>query len=142
MSSLRMLDDRVAVIPVEDPDTYGSIIIPDVAKKRPDQGVVYSIGPEVVDLKVGDHVLFSAYSGTQVALVDIGTLIIMPEDAVVAWLTDDEYQPLLPRDLVLRTIDDALAHHETTTGYQLDSGLRNTLRGMISNLSITKGFEY
>ena len=81
-----MLTDRIAVIPVDDPPKIGSLWIPDQAKRRADQGVIKYRGDDVKELKVGDHVLFSAYSGTRITYQDEGHLIVMKETDVVAIL--------------------------------------------------------
>ncbi len=137
-----MLDDRVAIMPVDDPNQYGLIIIPDIAKKRPDQGIIYATGPSVKELQVGDHVLFSSYSGTKLALVDVGTLIIMPESEVVAWLADEERDTLLPLSFVNEVIDRATALHEASTSPQTPASLRVRIRGLLKTSVMTKGFEY
>jgi len=87
---LQMLDDRVAIRTLSDPDKHGSIWIPDTAKKKSDQGVIIYRGPNVKDLKVGDHVLFPAYSGTKVVVADEGHFLIMPEEEIVAVLGEGE----------------------------------------------------
>lgn len=87
---LQMLKDRVAIRPLSDPDKIGSIIIPETAKKRSDQGVVIYRGPDVKELKVGDHVLFPAYSGTKINVVDEGVYIVMPEEEISAVLGEGE----------------------------------------------------
>ena len=75
-SPIRPLNDKVIVRPLTD-DEQGTaspsgIIIPDSAKKeKPEQGVVIAVGPGKwdedgekripLDIKVGDHVVFSKY---------------------------------------------------------------------------------
>ncbi|GAH80120.1 unnamed protein product, partial [marine sediment metagenome] len=53
---LRVLDDRVAVLPMKDPGHKGLIIIPDNVRedRRTDQGIVYARGQNTEDVKVGD----------------------------------------------------------------------------------------
>src|SRR5215203_7059395 len=81
---IQLYRNRVAITPIFDRDTSasGRIIIPEEARDRCDQGIVKYIGPEVRDLKIGDYVLFSGYSGDMVRLEDEGKLIIMPETQV------------------------------------------------------------
>lgn len=43
----------------------GSIHIPESAQRRPQEGEVIAVGPDVQDLKVGDRVLFSRHSGLE-----------------------------------------------------------------------------
>ena len=87
---LLMLRDRVAIRTISDPDKIGHIWVPDTAKRKSDQGVIIYIGDDVKELKVGDHVLFPAYSGTQVAVAEEGHYLIMPEEEIVAVLGEGE----------------------------------------------------
>jgi chaperonin GroES len=69
--------------------TAGGIIIPDTAKEKPQQGEVIAVGPGgrdetgkliPIDLKVGDHVLFGKWSGTEVKLEGVEYLIMKESD--------------------------------------------------------------
>ncbi|HEY0964806.1 MAG TPA: co-chaperone GroES [Candidatus Paceibacterota bacterium] len=75
-SPIRPLNDKVIVRPLTDEEqgtaSPSGIIIPDSAKKeKPEQGVVLAVGPGKfdeegekripVDVKVGDHIVFSKY---------------------------------------------------------------------------------
>lgn len=90
---IRPLHDRVLVKRLEEEDkTAGGLYIPDTAKEKPIQGKVVAVGagkrdkdgkviaPEV---KEGDRVLFSKYSGTDVKLEGEEHLI-MREDDILA----------------------------------------------------------
>lgn len=89
---LKMLDDKVAIAPLPDPDeTSGGIIIPEIAKQRIDQGIVIYKGPKVRDLKIGQHVFFSGYAGSKISIENEGVFFIMREQAVGAVL--DESAP-------------------------------------------------
>jgi co-chaperonin GroES (HSP10) len=83
---LKVNKNNIAVVPVFDSDqTPGGLWIPDIAKKRANQGVVKYIGSEVQDISVGDYVLFSGYTGTTVRLSGgEGIVIIMHQDFVNA----------------------------------------------------------
>lgn len=81
--------------PIFDPDMIGSIVVPQQAKERCDQGIVKYANIEQLnletgdtiftdDIKPGDYVLFSGYTGTLVDLEDEGLMIILPVDFVVA----------------------------------------------------------
>src|SRR5678809_447902 len=88
---MKLVKDRVAVTPIFDADTSpGGIIIPDIAKERCDQGIVKYIGPEVKDIKIGMYVLFSGYTGTLVHIAGEGSVIVMPEEFIVAELDEVE----------------------------------------------------
>lgn len=86
---IKLLRDNVAVTPIFDPDkSPGGIWIPDIAKERCDQGIVKYCGPEVKELKNGDYVIFSGYTGSLIKLEDEGLLIVMAEPFVSAVLTE------------------------------------------------------
>ena len=63
----------------------GGLVIPEEAqaKDKPAEGVVMAVGPNVNDVKVGDHVLFGLYAGTEYAF-GIEVLLFMAESEVIA----------------------------------------------------------
>ena len=85
------LADRVLVKPLDQKEvTKGSIIIPDTAKEKPQEGEVIAVGkgrlnetngerikPEV---KKGDRVLYGKYSGTEITVDDVEYLILRESD--------------------------------------------------------------
>ncbi|MBS4083179.1 MAG: co-chaperone GroES [Rhizobiales bacterium] len=91
----RPLHDRVVVRRIEaDERTKSGIIIPDTAKEKPAEGEVIAVGQGgrdeagkliPIDLKVGDHILFGKWSGTEVK-IDGDDLIIMKESDVLGVL--------------------------------------------------------
>jgi chaperonin GroES len=88
----RPLHDRVLIRRVEqEQKTAGGIIIPDTAKEKPMEGEIVAAGPGArsedgkihpLDVKVGDHVLFGKWSGTEIKL-DGEELIIMKESDIM-----------------------------------------------------------
>ena len=92
---IRPLHDRILVERVEEQEVRrGGIIIPDTAKEKPQQGEIIAVGPGgrdetgkliPIDLKVGDRVLFSKWSGTEVVL-DGNELLIMKESDIMGVL--------------------------------------------------------
>jgi chaperonin GroES len=86
----RPLHGRVVVRRIDaEEKTSGGIIIPDTAKEKPQQGEVIAVGPGgrdetgkliPIDLKVGDHVLFGKWSGTEVKLEGVEYLIMKESD--------------------------------------------------------------
>src|SRR6266576_215792 len=80
----------VAIIPLFDPDrSAGGIIIPDQAKGRCTQGIVKYLGPKCKNVKIADHVLFNAYTGTTISLEGEGSvLIFLPESGIEAIIED------------------------------------------------------
>jgi chaperonin GroES len=91
--NVRPLHDRIIVQRLEDAnDRVGSIVIPDSAKEKPQQGKVLVAGLGKtnkdgtrlpLDVKAGDTILFGKYSGQEVKLDGIEYLI-MKEDDVLA----------------------------------------------------------
>jgi chaperonin GroES len=91
-AKIRPLHNRLIVKRIdEDAKTAGGIIIPDTAKEKPQQGTVVSAGPGkrddkgnivAMDVKAGDRVLFSKYSGNEVNLDGTEHLIITEDDVL------------------------------------------------------------
>jgi len=89
---IRPLGDRVVIKKLEAEETTKSgILLPGSAKEKPQQAEVVAVGPggyvdgkEIrMELKVGDKVLFSQYSGTEVKL-DGEEFTILKQDAILA----------------------------------------------------------
>lgn len=75
MIKLKPLGNRVLIKRSKAQTTKGGILLPDTAQEKPKEGQVVAVGPGKVDdngkfeslnVKVGDLVLFSSYSGTEV----------------------------------------------------------------------------
>ncbi len=89
---IRPLSDRILVKRVaEETKTSGGILIPDNAKEKPVEATVIAVGngkvladgkTRAIDIKVGDRVLFSKYSGTEVK-VDGDDHLILREDDIL-----------------------------------------------------------
>ena len=89
---LRPLQDRILVKRVEEETTTkGGIIIPDTAKEKPAEGKVDAVGNGrigedgkriALEIKKGDRILFSKYSGTEVK-IEGEEYLIMREDDVL-----------------------------------------------------------
>ncbi len=103
--TLVMVRDKIAVIPLKDPDMVGSLYIPEKAKQRPDQGIVKYRGPECKHIRVGQHVIFSSYTGTKISVEDEGELYIMREPDVIDLMDDEEAQTTFPFTKVISLIE-------------------------------------
>jgi chaperonin GroES len=92
----RPLHDRVVIRRTEaaDDNKVGSIVIPDSAKEKPQQGEVVAVGAgklmeggerSAVEVKPGDRILFGKYSGSE---IKVGTdeYLILREDEILAVL--------------------------------------------------------
>ena len=74
--TIKPLEDRIVIRQVDSEEkTASGLYIPDAAKEKPQEGEVLAVGPGrvddngnriPVDVKVGDHVIFSRYGGTEV----------------------------------------------------------------------------
>ncbi len=88
----RPLGDRILVKPSPGEEkTKSGIVLPDSAKEKPQQGKVVAVGGGVKDekgnkipmeIKVGDEVLYSKYSGTEVKIDGEEHLIIKESDVL------------------------------------------------------------
>jgi len=93
MNNIRPLQDRVLIRRLkEEEKTSGGIIIPDTAKEKPLEGEVVAVGNGKIlkdgtvrklDVKVGDRVLFSKYTGSEVK-VDVADHLVIREDDILA----------------------------------------------------------
>ncbi len=87
------LNEKIMVQRLEAEDkSAGGIILPDNAKEKPKQGKVLSMGEgkllengtrATFQVKVGDRVLFTSYSGNEIT-VNNKEFLIMTEDDILA----------------------------------------------------------
>ena len=88
----RPLHDRVMVKRVEpETKTKGGIIIPDSASEKPSEAEVVAVGSGLrdesgkvvpLDVKAGDRVLFSKWSGTEIT-IDGQEYLVMKESDIM-----------------------------------------------------------
>lgn len=91
--SLKPLGNRVVVEPIEQDDiTAGGIVLPEIAKEKPQKGKVLSVGPGdrdedgkriPMDVSTGDTVLYAKYAGTEIK-IDGKKLLILRETDLLA----------------------------------------------------------
>ncbi|MEK6529296.1 MAG: co-chaperone GroES [Candidatus Rokubacteria bacterium RIFCSPLOWO2_02_FULL_68_19] len=89
---IRPLHDRILVKREDEEEgKHGSIIIPDTAKEKPQRGKVVAVGNGKIteegkkiplDVKAGDRILFSKYSGSEVKIDNEDYLIFREEDVL------------------------------------------------------------
>lgn len=87
---IRPLGDRVVVRALDkDKQERGGLIIPDTAKEKPQEGEIVAAGKGkttdegkllMMDVKVGDRILYGKYSGTEIKLDGDEYLIMHQED--------------------------------------------------------------
>jgi len=90
--NIRPLHDRVVIKRLDATESkQGSIIIPDSAKEKPQQGEVVAVGSGKLDekgarvpmdVKPGDRILFGKYSGSEIK-VDGQEYVIFREDEIL-----------------------------------------------------------
>ena len=82
---LKPLEDRVVLQHQKaEEKTKSGIILPDSAKEKPQEAIVVAVGPskevdgkrKEMQVKVGDKVIYSQYSGTDVKLGDEEYVIV------------------------------------------------------------------
>lgn len=82
--------NKVACIALYNEKKVGSLFLPDGAEGRVDNGVVKYLGPDCKYVKIGDHVIFSGYSGTSLQMDGEPDLIIINEDFITAKIADTD----------------------------------------------------
>jgi chaperonin GroES len=81
--TLQPLGARVLVkVTPEETTTRSGLVLPDTAKEKPQRGEVVAIGDEeeMINVKVGDKVLFPKYTGTEFRIEDEDYLVIESGD--------------------------------------------------------------
>jgi len=91
---IQPLGDRVVVEREEAKDrTAGGIVLPDTAKDKPQRGKVVAVGDgritkdgkrRPLQVKEGDHVLFTSYAGDEFKLNGDKKVLLMREDDILA----------------------------------------------------------
>jgi len=90
---IKPLADRVVIkVLTQEERTKGGIVLPDTAKDKPQDGEVVAVGPGKIldngtkvapEVKVGDRVVFSKYSGTEIK-IDGDEYLILRESDILA----------------------------------------------------------
>ncbi len=93
MVVLKPLADRVVVKPIKAEEmTKGGIVLPDTAKDKPQEGEVIAVGTGRIldngtkvplEVKVGDRVVYSKYSGSEIK-IDGEEYLIIRESEILA----------------------------------------------------------
>lgn len=100
MKKIKPLGNRVLIQRSKAQASKGGILLPDSAQEKPKEGVVVAVGPgkcddqgkcELMNVKVGDRILFSSYAGTEVKNLENSTaeeLLILSEDDILGILAN------------------------------------------------------
>ena len=85
------LSDRVVLKALQREEvSKGGIVLPDIAKEKPEEGEVVAVGPGrwdegkriPLDLKVGDHVIYAKYAGNEFKEDDVEYMILKESDVL------------------------------------------------------------
>ena len=89
-TTIKPLGDRVLLKPKPKEEiTRSGIVLPDMAKEKPQEGTIIAVGPGKVlddgrkvpmDVAVGQVVLYAKYAGTEIKMDGEEYLIIRQED--------------------------------------------------------------
>ena len=89
---IRPLYDRILVKRIEEQNkTAGGLYIPDTAKEKPQEALIVAVGNGKVledgslrklEVKAGDKVLFSKYSGNEIKIDGVDHLILREDDVL------------------------------------------------------------
>jgi chaperonin GroES len=92
---IRPLYDRILVKRIEEQNkTAGGLFIPDTAKEKPQEALIVAVGNGKIqdngslrklEVKAGDKILFSKYSGNEIK-IDGTEHLILREDDILAVL--------------------------------------------------------
>jgi chaperonin GroES len=96
---IKPLEDKVVVKPIEEVEktSASGLIITKLEKEKPTEGIVVAVGTGAtlgdgskmtIDLKKGDKVIYSKYSGTEIEHQD-QNLVILPYRDIFAVIVDD-----------------------------------------------------
>ena len=87
---IKPLGERVVIEVAEsDVTTASGIVLPDTAKEKPQKGKVVAVGTDklldngeraAMEVKTGDKVIFSKYSGSEIKVDDKDYLIVRESD--------------------------------------------------------------
>ena len=87
---IRPMNENVLVLRVEEEQkTSGGIIIPDTAKKKPQEGKVIAVGSGKagkdgnripLDVKAGNRILFSKYAGSEIRINGVEHIFMKETD--------------------------------------------------------------
>jgi chaperonin GroES len=83
--NIKPLADRVVIEPkAAEEKTASGIYIPDTAKEKPQRGTIVAVGngtkDVVMEVKIGDEVLYGKYAGTELNIDGTDYLIMKQSD--------------------------------------------------------------
>ena len=92
--NIKPLGERVLVkVLASEEVTASGLVIPDTAKEKPQEGEIVAVGPgrilengsrAALEMQVGDRVIYSKYSGTEIKKSGVEYLILNGERDILA----------------------------------------------------------
>jgi chaperonin GroES len=84
---MKLLSDRIFIVPFEsDEKTASGLFIPEMAREKQQKGLVMAVGNGIKDepmlVKVGDIVVYSKYSGSEISIDDEDYLVMRQGDII------------------------------------------------------------
>ena len=96
---IQPLGDRIVILPKEETEqTYGNIVVPDMAKEKPEIGTVLAVGPGRIStygtlipnkIKKGVKVMVPKF-GAQVVVIENETYVIASENDILGIIKNKE----------------------------------------------------
>ncbi|ESA36635.1 molecular chaperone [Leptolyngbya sp. Heron Island J] len=90
VATVKPLGDRIFLkVSAPEEKTEGGILLPDTAQEKPQIGEVIAVGPgnrnengvhQPIDVNVGDKVLYSKYSGTDIQMSNEDYVLVSEQD--------------------------------------------------------------
>ena len=81
---LKPLQDRIVAVRRQRKEevTSGGIVIPDTHQRRPEDGTVVSVGPDVQNVATEDHIFWATYAGYQLLWQEKEYVVIREEEVL------------------------------------------------------------
>ena len=141
---LTPLRNAVCVIPIHEEKVRG-LWIPDLYRQRVDHGIVKAKGPQVSDeIQIGDHIVFSGYTGTKISHENEGEYIFVPEPWIEAIITEDPPIKLISTHNAKRIISNGI--EDFVIKQKIDEALASEIEGYLTNMieviPFSEGLEF
>lgn len=151
MPKLRPIGSDCIIHPIDNPElSPGGLHLPEREKRSViNQGIVIAKGPDVGgDVDIADHILFTNYTGSKVALASGGIFFVIPYDFIIAILTNSDVI-LTDTRMMKRIIEGRMGELRLMNRGNPDESVELFLRDMeaalierIDSITYAEGFEF
>lgn len=145
---LQPIGKNVIIHPIEDPtmSESGRLYLPEQSKQRTDNGIVVALGPQVTaEISVADHVIFSGYTGDQIAIEGGGKFFVIHERDLLGKLVPSE-TILIDTLTAIRVVKERLGEIRQKESHEADRALilsiEQSLIDRIESLTTAEGFMF